>query len=153
MYLFIRMPIPVVERSKAIVYGRSLAGIAGWEVEVSATGRSLVQRCPTDCVVSLCVVYKLQEWGGHGPHWAVAPEKEFTRINVVGVSPEISVNTSVKSAWRHISGDSELRKHRRAYRLSCTCQLVLSTQTQITRWPHNLSLFVAKKIASLLMVS
>jgi hypothetical protein len=25
-------------------------------VEVSATGRSLVQRSPTDCVVSLCVI-------------------------------------------------------------------------------------------------
>jgi hypothetical protein len=26
------------------------------QVEVSATGRSLVQRSPTDCVVSLCVI-------------------------------------------------------------------------------------------------
>ena len=63
------MPIPVAERSKARVYGRSLAGIAGLnptkscmsvsfecvccQVEGAAMGRSLVQRSPTDCGVSL----------------------------------------------------------------------------------------------------
>ena len=58
----------MAERFKARVYGRSLAGIAGsnpavcmdvclvmsvvyCQVEVSATGRSLVQRSPTGCVV------------------------------------------------------------------------------------------------------
>ena len=67
------VPIPVAEWSNAMVYGRSLAGIAGsntagghgclsvvnivcCQVEVSVTGRSLVQRCPTDCGVSLCVI-------------------------------------------------------------------------------------------------
>jgi hypothetical protein len=56
-------------RSKAWVYGRSLAGIAGsnsvgghgrlsvvsvasCQVGVSATGRSLVQRSPTECGMS-----------------------------------------------------------------------------------------------------
>jgi hypothetical protein len=34
------------------------------QVEVSAMGWSLVQRSPTDCVVSLCVISKPQEWGG-----------------------------------------------------------------------------------------
>jgi hypothetical protein len=37
------------------------------QVEVSATGWSLVQRSPTDCVVSLCVTSKPQEWGGQSP--------------------------------------------------------------------------------------
>jgi hypothetical protein len=37
------------------------------QVEVSATGWSLVERSPTDCGGSLCVTYKLQEWGGPGP--------------------------------------------------------------------------------------
>jgi hypothetical protein len=62
----------VAERSKERVYGRSLAGItvsnpAGGmdgcplccvccQVEVSATGWSLVQRSPTDCGASLCVI-------------------------------------------------------------------------------------------------
>jgi len=65
------MPISVAARSKAWVCGRSLAGIVGsnpagaWmsvlsvvrcQVEVSATGRSLVQRSPTDCDASLCVI-------------------------------------------------------------------------------------------------
>ena len=66
------MPIPVAERSKARVCGRSFAGIARsnsaggmdvslvsvvcCQVEVSVTGRSLVQRSPTDCGVLLCVI-------------------------------------------------------------------------------------------------
>jgi hypothetical protein len=63
-------PIPVTAPSKASVCGRSLAGIvcsnpAGGmdvclvsvvccQVEVSATGWSLVQRSPTECGVSEC---------------------------------------------------------------------------------------------------
>ena len=67
-------PIPVVARSKAWVYGRSLAGIAGsnpagnmdvslslvsvvcCQAEASATCRSHVQRSPTECGVSECVL-------------------------------------------------------------------------------------------------
>jgi len=66
-----RIPIPVDARSKAWVYGRSLAGNGGsnpagrhgclslvrvlcCQVEVSATGRSLLQRSPTECGVSEC---------------------------------------------------------------------------------------------------
>ena len=60
----------MAEWSKAWIYGHSLAGVAGWitpvlglselvrvvccQVEVSATGQSLVQRGPTDCGVSEC---------------------------------------------------------------------------------------------------
>ena len=63
-------PIPVAARSSAWVCGRSLAGVEGsnpaWgmdvslvsvvccQVEVSATGRSLVQRIPTKCGASEC---------------------------------------------------------------------------------------------------
>ena len=66
-------PVPVSVRSKAMVFGRSHDGIAGsnpagaWlsvlsvvscHVEVSATGRSLAQRNPTDCVcVCVCVCF------------------------------------------------------------------------------------------------
>jgi hypothetical protein len=62
------VPIPVAVRSKVSVYGRSLTGIVGsnpsegmdvslvsvvcCQVEVSATGWSLVQRTPTECGVS-----------------------------------------------------------------------------------------------------
>jgi hypothetical protein len=34
------------------------------QVEVSATGWSLVQRSPTDCGASLCVISVPLEWGG-----------------------------------------------------------------------------------------
>ena len=47
----------MAEKSKVRVYGRSLAGIAGSNpvgvgMSVSAMGRFLVQRSPTDCGVS-----------------------------------------------------------------------------------------------------
>jgi hypothetical protein len=65
------VPISVAVRSKARVCGRTLAGLAGsnpadgclsvvsvvcCQVEVCATGRSLVQRSLTDCGVSLRVM-------------------------------------------------------------------------------------------------
>ena len=61
----------MAERSKARVFGIVGSNFAGsmdvcvlevvcCQVEVSATNRSLVQRSPTDCGVSLCVVWKPQ---------------------------------------------------------------------------------------------
>jgi hypothetical protein len=68
--LLLSRPIPVAVRSKALVYSRSLAGTEGsnptrymdvcllsvvcCQAQVSATGRSLVQRSPTDCGVPEC---------------------------------------------------------------------------------------------------
>ena len=46
------------------------------QVEVSATGRSLVQKSPIDCGASLSVNSKRHEWGGHGPLGAVEPKKK-----------------------------------------------------------------------------
>jgi len=67
--------VPVAARSKAWVCGRSPAETVGsnpaggmvlsvmsvvlCQVEVSATGRLLVQRSPTDCGKSLCVLYEI----------------------------------------------------------------------------------------------
>jgi len=45
------------------------------QVEVSAMNWSPIQRSPTDCDASLCVIKKPQEWGGHGPRWAAAPQE------------------------------------------------------------------------------
>jgi hypothetical protein len=42
--------------------------------DLCVRGRYLVQRSPTECGVSLCVIYKPRELGGPGPRWAVAPE-------------------------------------------------------------------------------
>ena len=62
------LQIPVPERSKAIAcwdykfeshrgHGcLSVVGVVSCQVEVSATGRSLVKRSPTGCDVSLCVI-------------------------------------------------------------------------------------------------
>ena len=64
------MPVPVAERSKAWVWGRSSAEIVGsnptgdmdvcpvvcCQVEVSATSLSLTQRSPTDCGALLSVI-------------------------------------------------------------------------------------------------
>jgi hypothetical protein len=44
------------------------------QVEASATSWSLVQRRPTDCGVSLYVIQKPHEWGGHSPRWAAPPK-------------------------------------------------------------------------------
>jgi hypothetical protein len=70
LYYKVLRPIPVAARSKLWVCGRLFAGIVGsipagaWclsvvsvvccQVQVSATGRSLVQRSPTECGVSEC---------------------------------------------------------------------------------------------------
>jgi hypothetical protein len=61
-FLHCMVPTPVVERSKAMVYGSSLTGIASsnssggmdvcvvcCKVEFSATGRLLIQGSPADC--------------------------------------------------------------------------------------------------------
>ena len=65
----------------------SVVSVACCQVEVSATSWSLVQRSPTECDASLCVISKPQEWGGHGPHWAAAPQKEnLVCISTVQIS-------------------------------------------------------------------
>jgi hypothetical protein len=71
------MPIPVVVLSEAWIYDNSLPGIAGSNltvdkyvclllvlyavyVEVSASGRSLVQRISTECGFSKCETSKIR---------------------------------------------------------------------------------------------
>ena len=53
----------------------SVVSVVCCQVEVSASSWSLVQRSPTDCGASLCVIKKRREWGGHGPRWAAAPQE------------------------------------------------------------------------------
>jgi len=70
--VLISRPIPVAARSKDWVCGRSVVGIAGSKpaedvhvylfkvlyvvTQISETGRSLIQRIPTEYGVSLCVI-------------------------------------------------------------------------------------------------
>jgi hypothetical protein len=42
----------------------SVVSVVYCQVEVSATDWSLVQRSPTDCGASLCVIKKPRKWGG-----------------------------------------------------------------------------------------
>jgi hypothetical protein len=64
-YGLLFLPIPVATRSKAWVGGSSFAGISGsnpvgsmsfvsYQVEISASGLSLVQRSTTECGVPEC---------------------------------------------------------------------------------------------------
>jgi hypothetical protein len=98
-YIFEYVIWKFTDPSSQAVCGRLLAAIAGFkpvggqrcpslvnvvfcQAEVSATGRSLFQRNPTDCGW-LCVIQKPQEWGRLGPFWAVAPDKirfKFTKL-------------------------------------------------------------------------
>jgi hypothetical protein len=50
------------------------------------TSRSLVQRYPTDCGASLCVIKKPRERGGHSQRWAAEPEKTIIIIIIIIIS-------------------------------------------------------------------
>jgi hypothetical protein len=45
---------------------------------------SLVQRTPTDCGASLCVITKPRERGGHSLRWAAEPEK-INNISIIRI--------------------------------------------------------------------
>jgi hypothetical protein len=95
----------MTERFKATICTHPLAGDCGFEflrgrkcnlwvlccqVAVSATGRSLVQRSPTDCGMSLCVIEKLEEIGGCGPRRVVAQETtKVSKILVIRKLPSL----------------------------------------------------------------
>jgi hypothetical protein len=90
---FLIMPVPVAARSKARVWGRSLAGVAGSH---SAEGMDMcllwvlwvirkrfLRRADSSSrgflpnVVFLYVISKLQQCGGLGPRGATEPKKKF----------------------------------------------------------------------------
>jgi len=92
-----QVPVPVAARSKDVGLrpiacwdcgfeshrghgGLSVVSVVCCQVEVCATGWSLVQRSPTDCDVSLCVIKKPQDSVGHGPRWVAAPQKKRGQI-------------------------------------------------------------------------
>jgi len=52
----------------------SVVNVVLCQVGVSVTSWSLVQRCPSDCGASLCVIYKPRKWGGPDPLVTVAPQ-------------------------------------------------------------------------------
>jgi hypothetical protein len=50
------------------------------------TSCSLVQRNPTDCGASLCVIKKPREQEGHSPSWVAVPEKIIIIIIIMFIS-------------------------------------------------------------------
>jgi hypothetical protein len=87
----------VAARSNAWDFGRALAGIVGsnpaggmdvcllWvvccQIEVPATGRSLVQRSAIECGLSECDL-EASKGGSLGPIWAVAPQERKGKESV-----------------------------------------------------------------------
>jgi hypothetical protein len=47
------------------------------------TSLSLVQRSPTDCGASLCVIKKPRGRGGHSPRWAAEAEMMMMMITII----------------------------------------------------------------------
>jgi hypothetical protein len=58
----------------------SVVSVMCCQVEFSAANWSLVQRSPTDCVASLCVIKKPREWWRHDPRWASTSCKKIREI-------------------------------------------------------------------------
>jgi hypothetical protein len=81
----------------------SVVCVVCYQVEVSATSWSHVQRSPTDCGASLCVITKPRERGGHSPRWAAEPEnnnnnnnnKCFFSLSVFVISNQKDYNRSL----------------------------------------------------------
>ena len=60
----------------------SVVRVVCYQVGVSTTSWSLVQRSPTECGTSLCVIWKPQKWGGHDSMGGCcAKKKTFLEIN------------------------------------------------------------------------
>ena len=75
--------------------GMDVLSIVCCQVEVSATGWSLVQRSPTDCAALLCVIYKPREWGGRGQLGAFAPKSNKLLDAVYSALLKVSLNRPV----------------------------------------------------------
>ena len=61
----------------------SFVSVVCCQVEVSASGWSLVQMSPSECVcvcVCVCAIVKSRKWGGPGPLGAVALRKKKSAV-------------------------------------------------------------------------
>ena len=105
-------------------------------------GRSLVQRSPTDCGVSLCVIYKPQECGSPGPRLDCCPERERRTKSYIGwTTASVARNDSVTVNGRKdvysdavfsnlkIMGEKALKKVSQHSKTECVC-----SGAEITDW-------------------
>ena len=94
-------------------HGRlSVVSVVCCQVEVSATDWSLVQRSPTDCGASLCVIKKPRKRGGYSPAiglqntnlpWVVAPvEKKSTYSSFFSILSAYICMYKQKNNFLHI---------------------------------------------------
>jgi hypothetical protein len=102
------------------------------QVEVSATSWSPVQRSPTDCGASLCVIYKPRQWGGPGPLGVFSQKKicyncrkskdDFSVVQHVASSLHricIGWNTKKKGNWTKEISKLHLRSISQARQYTC----------------------------------
>ena len=82
------------------------------QVEVSATGWSLVQSSPTDCGSSFCVILRPREWGGPVQLGAVAPKLIYL------LTPWSSVLLK-KLTGSAASQEKQISKYLRLQNLTC----------------------------------
>jgi len=68
-----------------------------FQVEISATSWSLVQRSHTDCGASLCVIYKPREWVGPGPPGVVAQKKKLSETSKIVANNCTSMSCTLRS--------------------------------------------------------
>ena len=64
----------------------SVVNVVPCQVEVTATSCSLVQRSPTDCGATLCVIQNPRECGRPGQLGAVAPKTSTQTQSLVSIS-------------------------------------------------------------------
>ena len=88
------------------------------QVEVSATSWSVVQRSPTDCRASLCVIYKPQELGGRDPRWVAASQqkKKYTYIYILLFNNTMGMSQLKNIVYLHIT-----QTHRNLNSLNRNC--------------------------------
>jgi hypothetical protein len=72
----------------------SVVCVVCYQVVVSAMSWSLVQRSPTNCGMSLCVIKKPRRWGGYSLCWAAVPEKIINNNDMGEERIKIKLNKS-----------------------------------------------------------
>jgi hypothetical protein len=77
-----------------------LASVVCCQVEVSATGRSLIQESYRLLCVAVCSLEILKDWGGSCPIWAVAPEWGGGREKSVEVKMGRETKGISESQWK-----------------------------------------------------
>ena len=104
----------------------SLVSVVSFQVDVSGTSRSLVQRNPTDCGASLCVIYKPREWGGPGPNWAAEPQEERSLVHGCKITCVWAVCKHCLNTGKSFRTQTRLSTPVRYYEMGCPYRTIKS---------------------------